>query len=42
MQERYGFHYAVVPTGHSLPFPVLATSGKWTLVRASDPNLREN
>ena len=42
LQERYGFHYAVVPAGHSLPFPVLATSGKWTLVRASDPNLREN
>lgn len=42
LQERYGFHYAVVPAGHSLPFPVLATSGKWTLVQASDPNLREN
>ena len=40
LQEMYGFHYAVVPAGH--PFPVVATSGKWTLVRASDPNLREN
>ncbi len=42
LQKMYGSHYAVVPAGHSLPFPVVTTSGKWTLVRTYDPNLREN
>ena len=27
LQRRYGFHYAVLPVGAGMSFPVLASSG---------------
>lgn len=42
LQERYGFHYAVVPVDLSLHFSVVETSGAWALVRTLDPSRRDN
>ena len=42
LQERYGFHYAVVPVDLSLHFSVVETSEKWALVRTLDPSRHDN
>ena len=36
LQRRYGFHYAVLPAGAGMSFPVLATSGDWKLVQVAE------
>ena len=36
LQRRYGFHYAVIPIGASVSFPVTATSERWKLVQVAD------
>ena len=36
LQRRYGFHYAVLPVGAGMSFPVLATSGDWKLVQVAE------
>ena len=32
LRERYGFEYAVLPSGADMPFETLAASGEWKLV----------
>lgn len=41
LQEMWGFPYAVVPSECDLPFPVIAISGKWKLVQATDIHLHD-
>ena len=36
LQRRYGFHYAVLPVGAGMSFPVLASSGDWKLVQVAE------
>ena len=36
LQRRYGFHYAVVPIGARMSFPVTATSEHWKLVQVAE------
>ena len=36
LQGRYGFHYAALPVGADVSFPVLATSGDWKLVQVAE------
>ena len=36
LQRRYGFHYAVVPIGANMSFPVTATSERWKLVQVAE------
>ena len=36
LKQKYGFHYAVVPIGASMSFPVTATSEHWKIVQVAD------
>ena len=36
LQRRYGFHYAVVPIGATMSFPVTATSEQWKIVQVAE------
>ena len=36
LQRRYGFHYAMLPVGAGMSFPVLASSGDWKLVQVAE------
>ncbi len=36
LQRRYGFHYAMLPVGAGVSFPVLASSGDWKLVQVAE------
>ena len=36
LQRRYGFHYAVLPIGADMSFPVTATSERWKLVQVAE------
>lgn len=42
LQERWSFHYAVVPSESDFPFPVVAMSGEWKLVHVADVHLRNH
>ena len=36
LQRRYRFHYAMLPVGAGMSFPVLASSGDWKLVQVAE------